>query len=549
MTGFRLTTFGGRAPKIYPRLLPEAMAQTATNTRLDSGRLEAWAGNESASITPVASYSISASTKTLYKYSDTIWIGSDEDLNIVRSPIAEDPHERIYLTGIGGSSGYPRMATAQNGIGNGTYFRLGLPVPNALTSVTVNNTTTKAESETPTSRAYIYTYVSHFGEESSPMVATTSSIVNVYSDQTVTVSFPTNPTGNYNLTHKRVYRTDSNGNFRLVATVSLSSTNYHDQKTEAQLGEIIPSSNWDAPPDEVSADHPDGPMQGLISLPNGILAGFAGQTVMFSEAFLPHAFPDENKLTVKSDIVAIAPLEIGVLVLTKEKPALISGSDPSSMSVIEIDSTLSCVSKRSVVDMGQSVIYASPDGLVSATGNGLQLITEEILTRDQWQALVPSSMIGFFYEGCYIGFYSTGTENKGFIFDPRGGKNSWVDLDFHATAGFNDLENDLLYLVIGGSVVKFATAATNQNFVWRSKKVYSPRPMNPAIAKVDCDSYSSATSFKLFADGVLKHSQSVTNNSIFRLPSGYKAKEFEVQLEGSLPVNEVCIYESAEEMR
>lgn len=549
MTGFRLTSFGGRAPKIYPRLLPENMAQTATNTRLDSGRLEAWAGNLSASISPVASYSISASTKTLFKYSDTVWIGSNEDLNIVRSPIAEDPHERIYLTGIGGSSGYPRMATAQNGIGNGTYFRLGLPKPESFVTVNVNGTTTKTDTDTPVSRAYIYTYVSHYGEESPPMVATTSSIVDVYSDQTVTVTFPTNPTGNYNLTHKRVYRTDSNGNFRLVATVSFSSTSYHDQKTEAQLGEIIPSSNWDAPPDEVSADHPDGPMMGLISLPNGILAGFAGQTVMFSEAFMPHAFPDENKLTVKSDIVAIAPLEIGVLVLTKEKPALISGSDPSSMSVIEIDSTLSCVSKPSVVDMGQSVIYASPDGLVSATGNGLQLITEEILTRDQWQALVPSSIIGFFYEGCYIGFYSTGSENKGFIFDPRGGKNSWIDLDFHATAGFNDLENDLLYLVIGGSVVKFAAATTNQNFTWRSKKVYSPRPINPAIAKVDCDSYASATSFKLYADGVLKHTQNVTNKSIFRLPSGYKAKEFEVQLEGSLPVNEVCIYESAEEMR
>lgn len=551
MTGFRLTTFGGRAPKIYPRLLPDDMAQTATNTRLDSGRLEPWKGNQSVSISPVASYSISASTKTLFKYSDTIWIGSNEDLNIVRSPIAEDPHERLYITGMGGSTGYPRMTTAasNSGVGNGTYYRLGLPVPDAFVSVSATGQTTKANSEEPVSRAYVYTLVSYFGEEGPPMVATTSSIIDVYSDQTATVTFPSAPTGNYNLTHKRVYRTDTNGNFRLVATLTLSTSSYHDQKTESQLGEVMPSGNWDAPPDDVSASHIDGPMLGLISLPNGVLAGFVGQTVMFSEAFMPHAFPDEYKLTVKSDIVAIAPLEIGVLVLTKEKPALISGSDPSSMSMVEIDSTLSCLSKPSVVDMGQSVIYASPDGLVSATGNGLQLITEEILSRDQWQALEPSTMIGFFYEGCYVGFYETSTASKGFIFDPRGGKNSWVDLGFHATAGFNDLESDELYLVVSGSVVKFA-ASTNANvFTWRSKKVYSPRPINPAVAKVDCESYTFSTTFKLYADGVLKHTQSVNNNNIFRLPSGYKAKEFEIELEGTFAVNEVCIYESAEEMR
>ena len=87
-------------------------------------------------------------------------------------------------------------------------------------------------------------------------------------------------------------------------------------------------------------------------MPNGFLAGFSGQTVCFSEAFQPHAFPDAYKLTIKSDVVALAPLNTGLLVLTKEKPALIQGLDPSSMSMIEIDSTLSCVSKRSVVDMG-----------------------------------------------------------------------------------------------------------------------------------------------------------------------------------------------------
>jgi hypothetical protein len=178
---------------------------------------------------------------------------------------------------------------------------------------------------------------------------------------------------------------------------------------------------------------------------------------------------------------------------------------------------------------------------------GLQLVTEDILTREQWQEFSPSSIIGFYWEGHYIGFYANSTESKGFIFDPRGGKNTFVTLGFHATAGFNDLENDELYLVVDGNVVKFASGS-GLNFSWRTKKFYSPKPINPAVARVDCDDYSSTPTFKLYADGVLKHTETVSDSNVFRLPSGYKAKEFEIELTGSSSINEFCVYESAGEI-
>ena len=547
MTGFKLQTFGGKAPKISDRLLPQDMATIATNTRLDSGRLDPWKANASASIT-TALGTISGATKTLFKHSDSIWIASNEDINIARSPIAEDPHERLYVSGIGGASGFPRMTTAAI-VGNNTFYRLGIPVPGSFDAVTVTGTTSVSGTETPQARSYIFTYVSAFGEEGAPNTALISQVVDVFSDQSVTVDFPANPSGNFNLAFKRLYRTDTDGIFRFVATIPLASDTFNDTVAEANLGEEMPTSSFVGPPDDDSTEHPDGPLQGLISLPNGFLAGFAGQTVLFSEAFQPHAFPTAFRLTMRSEVVAIAPLTSGVLVLTKEKPAVIQGIDPEAMTMMEIDSTLSCVAKRSVVDMGSFVMYASPDGLVAATDNSLQLATESILTRDQWQDLVPSSIVGFQWEGHYIGFYNDGTESKGFIFDPRGGKNSYVKLDFHATAGFNDLEEDELYLVVGGSVVKFAAHASSKlSYTWKSKSFYLSRPINPAVAKLNCDSYSPNPTFKLFADGSLKFTQTVTDSNTFRLPSGYKANEFEVEISGSVPVNEVCVYESSEEI-
>ena len=53
---------------------------------------------------------------------------------------------------------------------------------------------------------------------------------------------------------------------------------------------------------------------------------------------------------------------------------------------------------------------------------------------------------------------------------------------------------------------------------------------------------------KLFADGVLNHTQTVANGNFFRLPSGYRCKSVEIQLEGTDTINEVCVYESPQEI-
>lgn len=555
MAGFTLKDFGGKAPRINPRKLPPNMAQVAENVSLDSGILEPLSGVSNVSITPTSG-TIGVSTQTIYKYNSSNWIVDDNDVNFVRSPIAEDPHERIYSTGR--ASGYPEMTTASI-VGNSTFYRLGLPAPTDIATPTLNpSTSAEVNNENPVSRSYIYTLVTAYGEEGPPNNPEVADIIDVYSDQAangVVINFPALPSGAYNITKRRLYRTDTDGAYRFVADIPTigqnASAQYSDTKTEIELGEEITTSGFVAPPDDASADHPNGPMKGLISLPNGILAGFAGKTVCFSEAFIPNAFPDDYKLTVKSDVVALAPMTSGVLALTKEKPAIIMGSDPASMSMAEVDSTYSCESKRSVVDMGDVVLYACPDGIAVASEGGIDLATEGLLTKEQWQQYNPSSIHAYNWEGRYVAFY-TGSPSGGFIFDPRGGANSFIDIDLYATAGFSDIETDTLYLVtqVNGSygLRKFTGSSSPTEMVWKSKKFYVPRPVNPAVAKVDCDSYALGVTFKMWADGTLKVNRTITSSDVFRLPSGYKANEFEVEITSQEPVNEFCVYESVEEI-
>ena len=557
MAGFKLTTFTGLSKKVSPRLLPEDMAQNAQNVFLDSGRIEGIPTDvndpsESGNTHPASH--ISTTTRTIFKATSSSWFTFTDDVDVIRSPIKEDTHGRFYFTG---SGNFPKYTSLSSGVsGSGPYptasFRLGLPTPGAFTAAPSVDNTSAADGAALSSRAYLYTEITTFGEEGPPSEVTSADIVDAENGATVTLTLPAATSGNYSIAKRRIYRTDINGVFRFVKDVTGTSAGTTTEAvTDDLLGEEIESSDNLAPPDDTTSDHPDGPMLGITTMPNGITAGFSGNTLLFSESFLPHSYPLANQLTTQEDIVAIASIASGLLVTTKGKPLMASGTDPSAMAMVEIDANLPCVNKRSLVDMGEYAIYSSPDGLVLASNSGIQLITEQILTRDQWQTeYYPSNVEAYEYEGKYIAFtfdVSDNSTKKGFIFDPRGGKNAFVNLNFYATAGFNDRENDELYLVIDGTLKKFARGTTKRSYLWKSKEFFSNRPLSPGIAKVDAEAYNALT-FKLFADGSLKHTQTVANSDPFRLPGGYRGKVFEIQLEGTDIINEVCVYESPQEI-
>lgn len=65
----------------------------------------------------------------------------------------------------------------------------------------------------------------------------------------------------------------------------------------------------------------------------------------------------------------------------------------------------SCVSAESVASLPGGVIYASPDGLMLMTSSEQTLITEQTMTREQWAALGPETLMGTVHDGRYVGFF------------------------------------------------------------------------------------------------------------------------------------------------
>lgn len=173
---FRITAFGGIAPRVAARLLQDHMAQRASNVKITSGEL-APLGDTSLITAPTKTMPPMSMFLARNGLSSSAWFTWPTDVDVVRAPLSVDVESRFYWTG----DGDPRYATFTKATLSGlndypsNYWTLGVPKPIATPAVAPSG----GISATNVTRLYRYTFVSALGEESgaSPAsVATTGKI-------------------------------------------------------------------------------------------------------------------------------------------------------------------------------------------------------------------------------------------------------------------------------------------------------------------------------------------------------------------------------------
>lgn len=564
-----LTKFSGIAPGVASRLLAEQFAQTAQNIDFEAGV-----------ITPITTdtdtFTLSTSTRrSIFYYNNTNWLQwAEEDISAVRGPIPDDLYDRLYYTG----DDYPRVGTAASMIsGGGAYpnasYRLGVPAP--PNAPTVSQTGTPDATEDPNSVAYVYTYVTVYGEEGPPSAA--SAVLEITSPETVTVEMPSadHPGGNYNFgtgALKRIYRANTGSEtttYQFVAEVAFATVEYDDTTPASELAEVLPSETWIGPPDDDTGLYPDGPLLGICAVANGILAGFSGNRLCLSEPYLPHAWPADYRKTIEGTIVGIAATSNGVVALTTGSPYFFTGVDPSAMTATKVPLAQACINARSIVDMGDYVVYAGPDGLCK-TGNGSgEVVTQGVISPKQWNAdFHPDIYRAFGHEGTYVAFWYSGSVQGGFVYDPRSVESaiSTLLLSSEVRGGWTNPQDGKTYIIVGDKVQQYRGTTTARTATWKSKKFVMPRPTNFGWVYVDASAHP--VEVKVWCDDVLiahyslsksgtTYSQTSTVPSVsivaigarpaMRLPNTV-GKEWEVQVSGAVTINEVSLAQSIEEL-
>lgn len=491
MPYLKLENFSGISPRTGPALLQPNQAQVAKNVKLQSGELRPWRK-------PVFTYQPGlADVHSIYRMENittggTAWLEFAIDTDVVPGPVADTTEVRVFYTdGVAPKKTNWNLATTSGtGIKPFPNASLNMGVPGPAAAPTLSSAGGSGTAET---RAYVYTYISTFGsvlEESAPSPA--GSVSTFPTGATVTVSaFSTAPTtaAGYNITAIRIYRSvtsATSAQYLYVGTVTVNPTtgaasgSFADTVAAADLGVALPSLYFTPPP---------ATLQGLIAMPNGILAGFTGNQVWFSEPYLPHAWPTAYMMTVGAPIVGLGVFGQTLVVCTTQTPYLITGSQPGAMSQEKVPLPEPCVAKKSITSDQFGVLYASPNGLVSIAPGTQDVISRPLFTRDEWQAYVPTSMVGVIYQNMYIAFYQVG-QTKSALILMRGDTPPLVTLDVASQAIFVAPTTAEVYYVspVDNAIYKLdADPVNNTYYEWLSKTFVLPEPTNFAIAKVQAD--------------------------------------------------------------
>jgi len=644
MAGIRIVPFLGMLPRTAERLLGDGSAVDATNVNLSSGEIR--------SIKRpllVNTPAISGPWLSVYRaeHNDAqVWMAWAVDVDIVRAPLPPAAEPRYYWTGEG------PMRFARFSDLPGTGFSVGTPRPLAAPSVSVSGGT-----GIDATRVYAYTFYSALGEESgeSPASALTTGKVDgswsisgmdafpanagtgtaahsggvttftntgnhwlrvgdevVIAGQTVAVSAVTSNTvfkvpGNFSAAtawarkalwnttgmKRRLYRSaGSSGNFQLVHDDV--GTGYTDTKTDAQiLGDELISQSWEPPPAN---------LQGLIALPNGSLAGFFDNQLCYSEPYQPHAWPIEYRRATDHEIVGIQSYGTTVVAATAGTPYVATGVEPASVTLETVDKVWPCLSKRSMVSIGDGVLYATSHGIAYVGMGGATIWTEAFFTRTEWEPLAPRSMVSAVSHGrVYVRWIGEEGDKGVLVFAPSEANFGLTLLSAVPDELYSDPRNGKLYLVDASGISQFdAGIGSRIDYSWKSKEYHLSTPLNLGAAKVDFVSemseadYAQALAefqaakaanaalvtgyrgvgalnalpigggmlngsnirniapvdaagltFTLYCDGAAVFSRTlVSDQSAFKLPAGFKTDNVAVGLTGSIRVKSVKLAET-----
>lgn len=545
MGALRIQAFAGMAPRLSKRLLADNQAQIATNCVMTSGELRSLNGNLVVDVP-----NISGDIMSIY-HINNIFVAWNRDVNAAKGPIAGDTSYRTYFTGAGEPrvTNYALASTAKPY--PTAFYVMGVFAPTTAPSVTHSGGTGAA-----VSRAFQYTFVTPWGEESAPCPA--SAVVTGKTDGTWTIGATTAmdvaALNSYNVTGvvwaagyltftctstfglrakeyvtntllapaslngaqqvydvpspttfrvamaadptvtdgagtaarvaphntasmtKRIYWTD-NGSYWLVKENIAVATTSDTVAGSTANGAAMTCANYHMPP----AD-----MTGLISLPNGMMAGFSGNELCLSEPWLPHAWPSGYRQTVDYPIVGIGAAGTSIVIGTTGTPYVVSGSSPDGMSMDKIDKQWPCLSKRGMVSGDGGVMYPTTVGLAFISAGGPNLITKSLYTQKEWAPLLPSSFIAALHDSKYIACYTDATHTDMLILDAGNGILS--EATGIITAIWNDPETGKLYVAAGIQILEFeGDSGVRQTYNWMSKEFLTLPPINLGAAKIDAD--------------------------------------------------------------
>ena len=583
MVAFAMKDFGGEIPRKESRTLPDYAAEQAWNCDLSGGTLEGLP-------IPQLAKDLSGISGTVNRAYRMPGLSSNPDVwlplpspysSVCRSPLAEDSLYRLYWTNPNDGaywSTYTMIAA------NTAPYNLGTIQPSAtVSSLSLSTVGGTLDGSVPfVTRSYCWTYVDQYGQESAPEFPS-----GLYAGPPDAFWFvtglpsaaPSNPSGkNYpTVTGVKLYRTSTGistgAQFYLVATFAgfPISSPYQDLVPDSVAVNSLPlaSASWGNPPDG---------LDGLTTMPGGMLVGFLGNTVYFCEPDQPHSWPAGYQQSLQYEILGFGVWQQSLVTLTTGFPSTGSGNSPSNFVFTQVQVPEPCISRGSIITDLMGVYYASQNGLVMLNYFGMQNQTLSTMTKNIWlTTFAAGSIIACRHRAQYLAINGTGT---GFLLDYSDAKMGVMQLNtfLDAVCVWNDAYTGNAYIIANKKVYLWdAPSVAPLVFRWRSKQFYGSGPVSLGACQISLDPdvttppgapptvpmNNGDTSlvlpsginavFKLYAGPDGQHLILTRNlqqtREIFRLPGGFKAFDWQCEIISQVGVRSIELASTMKELK
>ena len=602
MAGWAIKNFGGEVPKTDSRLLPNDNAEQAVNCDLSSGNLAGL---------PILNFIIdlsgTAGTQRAYRFPvpglpDT-WLPLPSPYSSVcRSPLANDTLNRLYWTNPANSTTPGAFWSTQAMIAANTPpYSLGTIYPGAeVTPTTALGVTSSGGVVVPlVVRSYVFTYVNQYGEESAP--SEPSALVTGNSDGTWAITglptaAPSNPVGfNYpTITGVNLYRTltgTTTGAAFYQVTQFVYGTNSPPTSYADVTLDIAIVNNTQLI--STSFSNPPVGLDGLITFPGGMLIGFVGNTVYFCEPDRPFAWPVGYAQSLGYQIMGFGVWQQSLVTLTSGFPSSGTGNSPTNFTFIQVRVPEPCISRGSVITDLMGVYYASQNGLVMLNYFGMQNQTLATVTKNIWLArYAATTLLACRHRAQYLALRMDGS-NTGFLIDYAEQRLGFMELSLPAgiTAVWNDEYTGDAYMCKNGRIHRWDDPTTaSLIYRWRSKQFYGAAPLSMGAVQISSDpTIATATAstsddlpsdpslmlpagvnavFNMYVGGMGDASTTSTDvpdanptatpvftrplkipREIFRLPSGFKAFDYQFEIVSRVPVHSIEVATTMKELK
>jgi hypothetical protein len=267
----------------------------------------------------------------------------------------------------------------------------------------------------------------------------------------------------------------------LSNTIKVYVWEYEDAVTNANLGDVLATTTYVAPPQG---------LEGITSMANGYIFAWKGNTLYYSVAFLPHAWPVANVISIDQQIVACRGQANTLAIATEGFPYMFSGQSPRTFSKQKMGLFTPCLAKRAVVQIDGGILFPSTDGLYQLTLNGVENVTKKLIRTETWQSYVMSGAFAVFGNNRYFAFPNTAAI-RGFMIDFTDG--TFQELSPQAECGYRVPDTGLIYYIS----VDLGTARSIKqwqgdtialrSYTWKSKKFILPKQLNMAAARLTID--------------------------------------------------------------